>query len=387
MEYLDYYDENGKYLGFKSREEIHEKGLWHNTVHNWLYTKDGKAIFQIRKDSNKFYTTASGHVSKGETIKDALIRETKEELGIDIKKQKTTLIGINTWIMDKVKSDGTVNKDRAKAHIHITEYDLSRYEDFKFDEDEVKGIVCVDAKEALELFESLRISIPAILVTCKNGKNEREECEVTSNDFLTLKDETPLGKYGEILKTIAEKTSQKNFKKEIFLSFKPEYYKPLLYGLKKYEYRRRFCDEETEAFLYLSGKERKVVGILSLGRPLNLIETREKCLEHKNTLKRVDSYIEEGIVNAIPIKSLTLFEKPVTLEKIRSHIPGFMPPQLYYTLENQPALKKILDNRALRKSEFIHDHSSIYYDNLALSVSEIEKTEEYKRIEKDSQHD
>ena len=30
--------------------------------------------------------------------------------------------------------------------------------------------------------------------------------------------------------------------KEIFLSFRPEYFKPLLYGIKKYEYRKRFCD-------------------------------------------------------------------------------------------------------------------------------------------------
>ena len=45
--------------------------------------------------------------------------------------------------------------------------------------------------------------------------------------------------------------------KEIFLSFSPEYFKPLLYG---YEYRKRFCDEETSVYLYLSGKSRQVVG-------------------------------------------------------------------------------------------------------------------------------
>ena len=53
MEYLDYYDEEGNYLGCETREEVHKRGLWHNTVHNWLYTEDGKVIFQIRKDSKK----------------------------------------------------------------------------------------------------------------------------------------------------------------------------------------------------------------------------------------------------------------------------------------------------------------------------------------------
>ncbi len=35
--------------------------------------------------------------------------------------------------------------------------------------------------------------------------------------------------------------------KEILLSFKDDYYEPLLYGLKKYEYRKRFCAEEVKA--------------------------------------------------------------------------------------------------------------------------------------------
>ena len=55
IEYLDYYDEEGNYLGFDIREEVHKKGLWHKTVQNWLYTLDGKVFFQIRTDSKKFY--------------------------------------------------------------------------------------------------------------------------------------------------------------------------------------------------------------------------------------------------------------------------------------------------------------------------------------------
>lgn len=46
MEYLDYYDENDNYLGYETREVVHSKGLWHKTLHNWLYTKYGDVIFQ-----------------------------------------------------------------------------------------------------------------------------------------------------------------------------------------------------------------------------------------------------------------------------------------------------------------------------------------------------
>ena len=33
MEYLDYYDENGNYLGYETRANVHKNALWHNSVH------------------------------------------------------------------------------------------------------------------------------------------------------------------------------------------------------------------------------------------------------------------------------------------------------------------------------------------------------------------
>ena len=98
--------------------------------------------------------------------------------------------------------------------------------------------------------------------------------------------------------------------KEIFLSFRPEYFGPLLYGIKKYEYRKRFCDEETIAYLYLSGKSRQVVGIMELGKPIRLDETRDNYLNYPDVLKRVDEYVESKDINAIPIKSLSLSKNP-----------------------------------------------------------------------------
>lgn len=169
--------------------------------------------------------------------------------------------------------------------------------------------------------------------------------------------------------------------KEIFLSFRPEYFKPLLYGIKKYEYRKRFCEEETKAYLYLSGKSRLVVGVMELGKSIRLDLTRENYLNYPETLKRVDAYIAGKDINAIPIKSLTLFKTPISLEEIRKEIPGFMPPQMYFILENHPKLKDLLERQPLDKRMFIHTHDEIYYDNLAMSVSELEKTEEFKELD------
>ncbi len=101
--------------------------------------------------------------------------------------------------------------------------------------------------------------------------------------------------------------------KEIFLSFRPEYFKPLLYGIKKYEYRKRFCKEETRAYLYLSGKSRQVIGVMDLSKPIRLDLTREDYLNYSETLKRVDKYILNKDINAVPIKSLALFDNPISL--------------------------------------------------------------------------
>ena len=152
--------------------------------------------------------------------------------------------------------------------------------------------------------------------------------------------------------------------KEILLSFHPRAYAPLHDGIKMYEYRRRFCSEETKAYLYLSGKERKIVGVMMLGEKIRLDQTRDDYLNYPDTLKRVDEYIALGDINAIPIKSLTLFKEPISLEEIRESIPDFRPPRMYYVLDDDVLVMAILKSRELDKPLFVHEHEGIYYDNL-----------------------
>lgn len=208
MEYLDYYDEEGNYLGFKSREEVHTEGLWHNTIHCWLYDEKGNIYFQIRKDSNTFYTTASGHVQKGETIKEAFKREIKEEIGIEIDSSDAILVDIVPWQMDKLKKDGSILKDRAKAHVYVDLYD-GDMQDFDFDINEVNGLVKVNAQEVLEMFKKEEGKIPATIIT----QDESKQIVITNREvefleFLVNPHETAYGKYGDVLNKVIEITNK-----------------------------------------------------------------------------------------------------------------------------------------------------------------------------------
>ncbi len=205
MEYLDYYDDKGNYLGYKSRDDVHKEGLWHNTVHCWLYEFDGSVYFQIRKDSGKFYTTASGHVLKGETIKEAFKREIKEEIGLDIDSSDAILVGIVPWKMDKVKKDGTVFKDRAKANVYVDLFE-GNINSFKFDSNEVLGVVKANAKELLDLFKRGAGEIEAEIITTKDDKNIKENRLVDVNEFEVMEHETVYDKYKEVLNKIIEIT-------------------------------------------------------------------------------------------------------------------------------------------------------------------------------------
>ena len=150
MEYLDIYDADGNYIGKEDRAIVHRDALWHKTVHCWLYDNRGNIYFQIRKEEGTFYTTASGHVAAGETVKEAFGREMKEEIGLDIDYEKAELVDVIIWSMDRENKDGTFFRDRAFANIYVCVFDGNK-EKFNFQASEVSGIVKVDASETLKL--------------------------------------------------------------------------------------------------------------------------------------------------------------------------------------------------------------------------------------------
>lgn len=203
MEYLDIYDEQGNFLGTEERSVVHTKGLWHKTVHCWLYDKEGNIFFQRRADRGTLYTTSSGHLMAGESVTEAFQREIKEEIGLDIDASDATYVNVVPFQMDRIKEDGSVFKDRAFANVYVDLYE-GDYKDFHMDESEVSGIVIVNAKEALELFQKEEGTLLGKEISVNNEVTERK---IRLTEFLVNDGETFIEKYGDVLRKVIELTS------------------------------------------------------------------------------------------------------------------------------------------------------------------------------------
>ena len=198
MEKLDVYDEYMNKIGTESRGIVHERGLWHKTVHCWMYDDDGNIYFQERADSGKLYTTASGHVLAVETVRDAFRREIMEEIGVDADTSNAIAIQIVFWRQDKDEKNW---HDRAFAHVYINKLPIG-FTDFHISSDEVSAVVCINAEKCMDLLIGKIPEITATRIT-SNGVNS---VNITMADFLIAPDETAIVKYGHILQSIMQVT-------------------------------------------------------------------------------------------------------------------------------------------------------------------------------------
>lgn len=87
-EMIDVLDKLGNFTGeIFSRTKVHQNGLWHRTVHIWAFDELGNILFQKRSYEKENHpglldTSCAGHISAGDSSRNAGVRELSEELGV-----------------------------------------------------------------------------------------------------------------------------------------------------------------------------------------------------------------------------------------------------------------------------------------------------------------
>lgn len=87
-ELFDIVNEEDKIIGQATRKEVHRKGYIHRSVFFYLFDKQGKIFVSQRTANKEFYPeywsiVFGGHLQAGETYENAVVREAKEEAGIE----------------------------------------------------------------------------------------------------------------------------------------------------------------------------------------------------------------------------------------------------------------------------------------------------------------
>jgi isopentenyldiphosphate isomerase len=139
-EYLDILDDKGNKTG-ESRPylEAHEKGLIHSAVHVWIINDKNEVLIQKREKDRRFYPShwdisAAGHVSSGQTSVEAAIRETKEELGLDVSEQDLFFLG---RVYENFATPQFVNKEFDDVYVAKLDIGIS---DIKLTDGEVAEV-------------------------------------------------------------------------------------------------------------------------------------------------------------------------------------------------------------------------------------------------------
>lgn len=150
-EYLDILDEQGNKIGkTDTRENIHKNGIIHSEVTAVIYTENGAVLLQKRNSNKKTYagvwSTTGGHVLAGESKQEAIIREVKEELNLDVKIQNIE----NVVTYHSISKKGKIinNKFITIFLIKICEDDINK---IKIQEEELEKIKFITIDELKEL--------------------------------------------------------------------------------------------------------------------------------------------------------------------------------------------------------------------------------------------
>ena len=152
MEKLDIIDENGNLTGkSEERKIVHSLGLRHHACGIIIYSGNKILLQQrsLKKEKNAgLWDMAAGHIMASDEVLPSLIREVKEELGVDIENEKLTLLG-KYWRNEVYREDFIENE---LDYIYL----LDKYiplEDITVQESEVEQVKYFTIEEFKKLLQ------------------------------------------------------------------------------------------------------------------------------------------------------------------------------------------------------------------------------------------
>ena len=170
-EFLEVYSPDGTKTGQKkSKSEIHRKGLFHSTVHIWIFTEEGNILIQKRSKKKELNpgvwdVSVAGHIKFNENIKKAAKRETLEETGININTKDLLKIGVYRSI-----NIHPTAIDKEFFHTYILKIDKNSINlDYKNNEVDDLKFISIEEMESLIKKENNKIFI---------GKNRKYYSDV-----------------------------------------------------------------------------------------------------------------------------------------------------------------------------------------------------------------
>ena len=143
MELIEIVDKDGNFTGeVVDKEYAHDHNLLHNEVGIFIINDKGETLLQKRSANKRFnankWAICAGHVDAYESIEDAAIREVKEEIGLDIPKDKLFKYDNPEFVIRDTNSHLThyfyVKTNKKKSEFIIQEEELSEVKWVKIDE-------------------------------------------------------------------------------------------------------------------------------------------------------------------------------------------------------------------------------------------------------------
>lgn len=128
-------------------------------------------------------------------------------------------------------------------------------------------------------------------------------------------------------------------RREILLSLKPKWYDLVTSGEKIFEYRKHFPLGKTKAYIYVSSLVKEIRSIMYFGDRISLSEW-ETCYKNEDIRDRINRYQKNNNF-AVPVEKVVDINS-ISLNDLRENVHGFIAPQMYYLLDNNPELRNYL---------------------------------------------